>query len=95
MRCPECSADVSALREFCPICGAAMDPGVRGSLLGARAERPGERRKGGRKVILIGGILLALGAVGQLTWPWSSSTIGSHERNQIRGPVTFEAEQLH
>ncbi len=95
MRCPECSADVSALREFCPICGAAMDPGIRGSLLGGRAERPGERRKGGRKVILIGGILLALGAVGQLTWPWSNSTTGSDDRDQIRGPVTIEAEQLH
>lgn len=95
MRCPECSTDVSALREFCPICGAAMDPGVRGSLL----REPGGR-KGGGKAVLIGGaaaILVALGVAGQFTGFWSNPTItiGSDERRQPRGPVTIEADELH
>ena len=96
MRCPECSADVPALREFCPICGAALDPGVRGSLLRGPGGRPREGRKGGGKAVLIGGaaaILLALGVAGQVAGPWSDSPV-TDERNQPRGPVTIEAEQL-
>ena len=44
VRCSECSADVSALREFCPICGAAMDPGVRGSFLRGTGGRTADGR---------------------------------------------------
>ena len=97
MRCPECSADVSALREFCPICGAALDPGVRGSLLRGPGGRPADGRKGSRKAVLIGGAaaaLLALGVAGQFAGPWSDSP-ATEERAQPRGPVTIEAEQLH
>lgn len=99
MRCPECSADVSALREFCPICGAAMDPGVRGSLLRGSGGRPTDGRKGSRKAVLIGGgaaILLALGVAGQFMGSWSDPpiTLGSEERDQPRGPVTIEAAEL-
>jgi hypothetical protein len=73
-----------------------MDPGVRGSLLGGRGDRPGEGRKGSPKALLVGGgaaILLALGVAGQLAGSWSSPTVT--ERNQPRGPVTIEAEQLY
>lgn len=97
MRCPECSADVSALREFCPICGAAMDSGVRGSLLRGPGGRPGDGRKGSGKAVLIGGaaaILLALGLAGQFTGSWPDSPV-AEERNQPRGPVTIEADQLY
>jgi len=96
VRCPDCSADVSALREFCPICGAAMDPGVRGSLLRGPGSRPADGRKGSRKAVVIGGaaaILLALGVAGQFTGSWSDSPV-TEERNQPRGPVTIEADQL-
>ena len=96
MRCPECSADVSALREFCPICGAAMDPGVRGSLLRGPGSRPADGRKGSRKAVVIGGaaaLLVALGVAGQFTGSWSDSPV-TEERNQPRGPVTIEADQL-
>lgn len=100
MRCPDCSADVPVLREFCPICGAAMDPGVRGSLLRGPGGRPGDGRKGSGKAVLIGGaaaILLALGVAGQFNGFWSDSPIpiGSEEPAQPRGPVTIEADQLH
>lgn len=99
MRCPECSADVPVLREFCPICGTAMDPGVRESLLRGAGGRPADGRKGSGKALLIGGgaaILLALGVTGQITGPWRDSPrTGSEERSQPRGPVTIEAEELH
>ena len=82
------------------MCGAAMDPDVRGSLLRGRGDLAGEGQKGSRKAVLIGGgaaILLALGVASQLSWPWSNPmiTVGSEERNQPRGPVTIEAEELH
>jgi hypothetical protein len=95
VRCPECSADVSALREFCPVCGAAMDPGVRGSLLRGRGDRPGERPKRARKGLVIGGIsavLVALGVTGQFN---SDGPSGAEAQHQPHGPVTIEAEELH
>jgi len=99
VRCPECAADVSALREFCPNCGTAMDAGIRGSLLRGRDGRPAEGQKGIRKRVLIGGaaVLLALGVAGQSAWPWFGPTIDidSAEPDRPRGPVTIEAEQLH
>ncbi len=99
MRCPECSADVSALREFCPICGAAMDPGVRGSFLRGTGGRTADGRKGSGKALLIGGacaVLLGLGLAGQSNGLWDPPiTIGSDERPQARGPATIEAEALH
>lgn len=98
VRCSECSADVSALREFCPICGAAMDPGIRGSLSRGSGTRPGERRKGTKGLVLGGGaaLLLALGLAGQFSGPWSDGTPASSEqRAEPRGPVTIEAGELH
>ena len=97
MRCPECSADVPVLREFCPICGTAMDPGVRGSMRRGPGGRPADGRKGGGKAVLIGGaaaILLALGVAGQFNGLWPHSPV-TEERDRPRGPVTIEAEQLH
>ncbi|MGV3555069.1 MAG: hypothetical protein ACO1OD_07420 [Croceibacterium sp.] len=97
MRCPGCSADVSALREFCPICGTPMDAGIRESLQGARNERPTKSRKGVGKVAVIGAILLSLGVATQVEWPWDGPTINV-ERDEVvwaPGPVTIEAEELH
>jgi len=73
-----------------------MDPGVRGSLLRGSGGRPGGGRKGSRKAVLIGGaaaLLLALGVAGQFTGSQSDSPV-TEERDQPRGPVTIEAEQL-
>jgi hypothetical protein len=77
-----------------------MDPGIRGSQLRGRGDRPADGQKNTRKAVLIGGaaaILLGLGVADQLTWPWSDPTIsiGSDPRNQLRGPVTIEADQLY
>ena len=75
-----------------------MDPGIRGSLLGGRRDRPADGRKGIRKAVVIGGgaILLALGVAGQFTPPWSGPMfqIDSDEPARPRGPVTIEADEL-
>jgi len=96
VRCPGCSADVSALREFCPICGTAMDEGIRGSLSRGRQVGPGGGGKGLRKALVIGGgaLMLALGA-SQFTGsePWIS--VETDERAQAGGAVTIEAVELH
>jgi hypothetical protein len=40
-------------------------------------------------------VLLGLGAAGQFSLPWLNPiSIGSDERDQVRGPVTIEADQL-
>lgn len=93
MRCPGCSADVSALREFCPVCGTSMDAGLREGLQRSRDEHPGQGRKGLGKVAVIGAALLALGVVTQVEWPWSDPDSGGQV--WAPGPVTIEAEALH
>jgi len=97
VRCPGCSANVSALREFCPVCGTPMDAGVRESLQGAREERPAKSRKGMGKVAAIGAALLALGVASQVEWPWSGPNIDieADGPDWAPGAVTIEAEALH
>ena len=92
MRCPGCSADVSVLREFCPVCGTSMDAGLREGLQRSRDERPAGDRKVFRKVAVIGAALLGLGVVTQVEWPWSDSD--SAGQVWAPGPVTIEADEL-
>jgi hypothetical protein len=96
VRCPECAADVPPLREFCPKCGTATDPGLRERLRG-RSTRPVEEQKRNRKIFLIGGvaILVAMGVAGKLSWPGPPLSIDFNDRDRPAGPVTIEAEQLY
>jgi hypothetical protein len=68
-------------------------------VLGGRRDRPADGRKDGRKAVVVGGVvavLLALGFAGQFTWQSLNPTISirSDPRDEPRGPVTIEAEQL-
>jgi hypothetical protein len=85
------------LREFCPKCGTATDPGLRESLLRGRSGRPIEEQRRNRKTLLIGGaaILLALGVAGRLSLPGPPISIDFDDRDRPRGPVTIGAEQLY
>jgi hypothetical protein len=97
VRCPECAADVPPLREFCPKCGTPTDPGLRESRLRAAGVRPKDELKRNRRTVFIGGaaLLLALGVAGQLSWPGRIIQIESRHRDEPRGPVTIEADQLY
>lgn len=90
MRCPGCGASVSALREFCPVCGTSMDAGLREGLKTTRDERPAGG-KGLVKVAVIGAALLGLGAVLQVDWDDDDRSGG---QEWAPGPVTIEAEAL-
>ena len=91
-RCPGCADEVSPLREFCPNCGTAIDPGLREKLLRARSARPAGEPRRARKAVVIGGgaLLLALAVAGSLS---TGSEPGGRDRPA--GPVTIEAEELH
>jgi hypothetical protein len=97
VRCPECAADVPPLREFCPKCGAATDPGLRQSLHRGPGGRSPEELKRNRKTVLIGAaaLLLALGVAGKFSWPARIIHIESHHRDGPKGPVTIDADQLY
>jgi hypothetical protein len=76
VRCPECAAEVSPLREFCPSCGTPTDPAVRQHLKSSRdpnrpagrGDRPPEELKRNRKTLLIAGgvLLVAMAAFGRI-----------------------------
>ena len=74
MRCPECAAEVSPLREFCPSCGTPTDPTVRQHLKSSRdpasrgGSRPPEELKRNRKTVLIaaGVLVVAMAAFGKI-----------------------------
>jgi len=104
VRCPECAADVPLLREFCPKCGAATDPGLRASLhrgrnqeTGPGGRSPDELKRNRKTVALIGAaaLVFALGIGGRLSWPGHIIHIESHQRHGPKGPVTIEADQLY
>jgi hypothetical protein len=76
-----------------------MDAGIRERQLRGRVDPPAGDKRNARKKVLIGGvaaIFVAFGIAGQSVWPWHSPTIsiGSDPRDEARGPVTIEAEQL-
>jgi hypothetical protein len=91
VRCPGCGANVSALREFCPVCGTSMDAGLREGLQRTREERPARSRKGLGMVAVIGAALLGLGVVSQVDWDDDDRSSG---QVWAPGPVTIEAEAL-
>jgi hypothetical protein len=88
---------VPPLREFCPNCGAATDPGLRERLQRRPSTRPPEELKRNRKTVLIGAavLMLALGVAGRFSWPGHFIHIESHHRDGPKGPVTIDADQLY
>lgn len=74
MRCPECAAEVSPLREFCPSCGAPTDPGVRQRMKSGRdpnrgGRSPEELKRNRKTLVIVGGALLvAMAAFGKFNF---------------------------
>lgn len=96
--CPECGADVSPLREFCPKCGTPTDPGLRERRQQlAQGGRSSEELKGNRKkVLIVGAAVLALGTLVTFNDSFHSDDRPTvPRRSEARGPVTIEADQLY
>lgn len=97
MHCPECAAEVPALREYCPHCGTPMNRGLRERRVSAPGwePEPDEVLKGNRRKALIAGacILLAVGIVGKVNWFAHTIELGSHHR--AKGPVVIDAQQVY
>jgi hypothetical protein len=99
VRCPDCAAEVSPLREFCPECGAPTDPGMRQRLRdGKFGARPPEELKRNRKTVLaIGGGILILGAVmgrGLFSGHIPHDVITIEDKSETKGPVVVSAVDL-
>lgn len=94
MHCPECAAEVSPLREYCPHCGTPIHQSRRDRLTDGSGGRSDEELKSNRKKVLIigGALLLAFGVMGKISWFSSTIDFGDHERR--RGPAVVQAEQL-
>jgi hypothetical protein len=110
VRCPECAAEVPLLREFCPQCGAAMDPGLRegrARSLGESRDRKGDpisrpdgQLKRNRKVLVIAAAALAsVGVLSNGNWFNIDIDSGDHAtipgRPEAAGAVEIDAEQLY
>ena len=102
MRCAECGAEVSVLREFCLKCGAPTDPGLRERRhrLGQGQRTDGELKSNRKTVLIAAAALLGLGVVGN-SWFGPDFDFDSDDRPAIaaldeqRGAVTIEAEELY
>ena len=73
-----------------------MDPQFRESWRG-RGTRPPEELKRNRKTVLIGtaALLVVLGIGSGLSWPGRIIHIESGHRDEPKGPVTIDADQLY
>ena len=94
MRCPECAAEVSPLREYCPQCGTPIHRAPReGRPAGPVPRSEEELKRNRRNVLVIGAaILLTVGVVGKISWFGPSIDIRSDERR--RGPAVVKAEEV-
>jgi len=70
VHCPECGAEASALREFCPQCGAPLHSPPRERRPAGPAHRSEDELQRNRKRLLIGGaaVLLVVGIMGKANW---------------------------
>jgi hypothetical protein len=101
VRCPNCAAEISALRDICPHCGASTDSAF--DQLDAKRERgrsPQETLSNRRKVGLVaGGIFIMVLALGEM-FPFGrhmshdSGVFRVEPDKGLRDPVTIGAGDL-
>jgi hypothetical protein len=94
VRCPECAGEVSALREFCPHCGAPLHRSTDEREMDAPTGRSDEELKRNRRNVLIVavGVLALAGITSRSGWLGTTIHLGSHHRE--RGPVMIDAQQV-
>ena len=95
MRCSECGADMPPLREFCPSCGTATNPGLRRREPGATGSRSPSELKHNRKTVLIAcaAIFGVLAVAGKLNWHIPNG-VHININEPRKGPVVTNAEDL-
>ncbi|MGN6588915.1 MAG: hypothetical protein ACTHKE_01300 [Sphingomicrobium sp.] len=99
MRCPDCGAEVSPLRDACPRCGASTDR-LFDRLDQSRERSPSELARNRKTVFAIGGGVLLLAAVMGNIHPFgrhlsvSPGVIKIDTRNEPKEPVTIDAAEL-
>lgn len=100
MQCSECGTEYSALREFCPKCGASSDPAVQARRRASAEPRPDNMKRNRNRVLLIGaGILLSLGVVSNAFDP-DFDFDSDDRREEVAAPtanaaVEIEADALY
>jgi hypothetical protein len=99
VRCPDCAAEVSPLREFCPECGAPTDPGMRQRLrAGKFGARPPEELKRNRKVVLgaAAGLVILAGVMGRGLFSGNipHDVVKIEHQDEVKGPVVVSAVDL-
>jgi len=98
VRCPDCAAEISPLRDVCPHCGASTDRVF--DDLDRRAERSPDELQHNRKVVLAvgAGVLVLLAATGKIHPFGHVGGFTRHVRIESRSepaqPVTIGAAQL-
>jgi hypothetical protein len=87
------------LREFCVNCGAPTDPGLherqRQLGQGRRQRTDGELKSNRKGFVIAAAVVLGLGMVGNSWFFDSDDRPGMVDRDEPRGAVTIEAEQLY
>ena len=99
MQCSECGTEFSALREFCPKCGASSDPAVQARRRSAAEPRSDNLNRNRNRVLLIGaGLLATLGMVNAFDGDFG---FGDHVRVErmpsptANAAVEIEADALY
>lgn len=101
MRCPNCAAEISALRDVCPHCGASTDRAFDQPLHPDERGRSPEELSRNRKTVLVvtAGVLVLAAVMGNFR-PFgrhvslSPGVIHIDTRHEPRVPVTIGAAQL-
>ncbi len=96
MRCSECGAEMPPLREFCPNCGTATNPGLRRRPPGVLGGRSTDELKRNRKTVLIACAAMAalLAVSGKIPWHIPHGIHIDMDAPSHKGPVVTNAEVL-
>ena len=100
MRCPNCAAEISALRDTCPHCGASTDRAFERLDSGERGRSPQELARNRKTVLwVVGGILVVTAVMGNIRpfgrhVSFGPGVVHIDTDRHRRDPVTIGAAQL-
>ena len=100
MRCPNCAAEISALRDTCPHCGASTDRAFERLDSGQRGRSPAELARNRKTVLwVVGGILLVTAVMGNIRpfgrhVSFGPGVVHIDTDRHRRDPITIGAAQL-